>query len=163
MMTFPASLRRVLPVLLLPFLFTACDSNKEDNTDLPVARVVADEDFTVTDSGLKYYDFKAGTGETAQPGDLVSVDYNGWLEDGQLFDSSYLRGRPITFALGVGQVIDGWDEGLDNMKVGGERQLVIPPSLAYGAGGSGPIPPNATLIFEVELVSVTHAAGAASE
>jgi FKBP-type peptidyl-prolyl cis-trans isomerase len=85
----------------------------------------------------------------------VTVHYNGWLaSDSTLFDSSIQRGQPFTFQLGAGRVIQGWDEGVDSMRVGGERQLVIPPDLAYGSQGSGPIPSNATLIFEVELLSV---------
>jgi FKBP-type peptidyl-prolyl cis-trans isomerase len=86
----------------------------------------------------------------------VTVNYNGWLaEDSTLFDSSYERGQPFSFRLGVGEVIQGWDQGVAGMQVGGERQLVIPPELGYGSRGAGnSIPPNATLIFEVELLSV---------
>lgn len=115
---------------------------------------VADADYVTTASGLKYYDFQVGTGETPQTGQQVSVHYTGWLTDGTMFDSSIPRGEPIVFALGTGSVIPGWDEGVSTMKVGGKRQLVIPPALGYGENGTGPIPANATLIFEVELVSV---------
>ena len=108
--------------------------------------------------GLKYTDTQVGAGEEAQKGYIVSVQYTGWLykngSKGAKFDSSLDRGKPITFKLGAGQVIKGWDEGISGMKAGGKRTLIIPPNLAYGASGSGGvIPPNATLIFEVELVS----------
>lgn len=115
---------------------------------------VADADYVTTASGLKYYDFEVGTGETPQTGQQVSVHYTGWLTDGTMFDSSIPRGEPIVFAIGTGSVIPGWDEGVSTMKVGGKRQLVISPDLGYGETGTGPIPGNATLIFEVELVSV---------
>lgn len=123
----------------------------------PEAPTEVDEaDYTTTDSGLKYYDFEEGSGESPETGQAVSVHYTGWLEDGTMFDSSLSRGRPFEFQVGVGQVIPGWDEGVASMKVGGKRQLVIPPDLAYGeqGAGGGIIPPNATLIFEVELLEV---------
>jgi peptidylprolyl isomerase len=119
-------------------------------------QTVNEADYVTTDSGLKYYDFQVGTGETPQAGQTVSVHYTGWLQNGAKFDSSLDRGEPIEFALGTGQVIPGWDEGLSTMKVGGKRQLVIPANLAYGeqGAGGGLIPPNATLVFEVELVAI---------
>jgi len=108
---------------------------------------------TKTASGLEYWDIKIGTGPTAQTGQHVKVDYTGWLTNGKKFDSSVGTGRPFDFLLGAGQVIKGWDEGVIGMKVGGKRQLRIPPDLAYGAAGyPNAIPPNATLIFDVQLV-----------
>ncbi len=110
---------------------------------------------TKTASGLEYWDIKVGTGAVAQAGQHVKVDYTGWLTNGKKFDSSVGTGRPFDFMLGGGQVIKGWDEGVAGMKVGGKRQLRIPPDLAYGAAGYPPvIPPNSTLIFDVQLVDV---------
>jgi peptidylprolyl isomerase len=93
-------------------------------------------------------------GASPTKGQTVSVHYTGTLQDGKKFDSSVDRGQPFQFKIGVGQVIKGWDEGVASMKVGGKRQLVIPPDLGYGARGIGPIPPNATLLFDVELLGV---------
>ena len=110
---------------------------------------------TKTASGLEYWDIKVGTGAVAQAGHHVKVDYTGWLTDGKKFDSSVGTGKPFDFMLGGGQVIKGWDEGVAGMKVGGKRQLRIPPDLAYGAKGyPGVIPPSSTLIFDVQLVDV---------
>lgn len=107
------------------------------------------------DSGLQIKDIKCGTGDEAAKGDTISVHYVGTLENGKKFDSSRDRGTPFDFQLGAGQVIAGWDEGLVGMKIGGLRELTIPPELGYGAAGSPPvIPPNATLIFEVELLDI---------
>jgi FKBP-type peptidyl-prolyl cis-trans isomerase len=115
----------------------------------------ADSELITTSSGLQYQDLVVGEGETANVGDAVSVHYTGWLEDGTKFDSSLDRGTPFEFLLGAGEVITGWDEGVVGMRVGGLRKLIIPPELGYGASGAGGvIPPNATLIFEVELLVI---------
>ncbi len=114
-----------------------------------------EEKVITTDSGLKYVELKEGTGATPQAGQTVVVHYTGWLTNGNKFDSSVDRNKPFNFTLGRGQVIKGWDEGLSTMKVGGKRKLIIPPELGYGAAGAGGvIPPNATLLFEVELLDV---------
>ena len=108
-----------------------------------------------TSSGLQYIDQVVGTGDTATAGQTVSVHYTGWLTNGKKFDSSVDRGQPFSFRLGVGQVIKGWDEGVQGMKVGGKRKLTIPSNLGYGARGAGGlIPPHATLVFDVELLGV---------
>lgn len=108
-----------------------------------------------TSSGLQYIDQAVGTGDTAKAGQTVSVHYTGWLTNGKKFDSSVDRGQPFSFRLGVGQVIKGWDEGVQGMKIGGKRKLTIPSNLGYGARGAGGlIPPHATLVFDVELLGV---------
>lgn len=108
-----------------------------------------------TASGLQYWDIKVGTGQEAKDGDHVKVHYTGWLTSGKKFDSSVDAHQPFELTLGKGEVIKGWDEGIAGMKVGGKRQLRIPPDLAYGAKGyPGVIPPNATLIFDVQLLSI---------
>jgi len=115
---------------------------------------VAEGDWTVTESGLKYYDIEVGGGAAPSEGKLVEVDYTGWLTDNTKFDSSLDRPDPIRFPLGKGRVIPGWDEGIASMKVGGKRVLYIPFSLAYGEAGRPPvIPEKADLIFQVELIS----------
>ncbi len=148
-----------LPVLLFGITFSSCDffdgdpPGEQINTNrLP--REVVDSLFVTTPSGLKYHDFFVGEGALADSGRAIQVHYDGWFVNNQLFDSSVLRGVPIFFILGSGQVIKGWDEGLEGMRVGGERQLIIPPNLAYGPAGRGAIPPNATLVFEVVIMSV---------
>lgn len=119
----------------------------------------ADNQVTEMPDGLKYTDTKTGDGATAHSGNKVSVHYTGWLSNngakGKKFDSSVDRGQPFQFTLGAKQVIAGWDEGVSGMKVGGKRTLTIPPELGYGSRGApGAIPPNATLIFDVELLQV---------
>ena len=110
---------------------------------------------TTTDSGLIIEDLEVGTGATAVKGKRVSVHYTGWLTDGRKFDSSKDRNDPFDFPLGAGHVIRGWDEGVQGMQEGGKRKLTIPPQLGYGSrGAGGVIPPNATLVFEVELLKV---------
>jgi FKBP-type peptidyl-prolyl cis-trans isomerase len=110
---------------------------------------------TTTASGLRYTDHGGGSGPAAKAGDRVSVHYTGTLEDGRTFDSSRDRGQPFEFDLGRGQVIRGWDEGVAGMRVGDTRRLVIPSDLGYGSrGAGGVIPPNATLVFDVELLAI---------
>ena len=117
--------------------------------------MVPDEEVITTDSGLQYVVIAEGDGATPQPGNRVYVHYVGTLEDGTKFDSSRDRGKPFNFTIGQGQVIKGWDEGVGDMKVGDRRKLIIPPELGYGArGAGGVIPPNATLIFDVELLRI---------
>lgn len=118
--------------------------------------VLAEEDNpTVTPSGLQYLDLVKGSGREAHVGETASVHYTGWLKDGTKFDSSVDRGQPFQFRLGAGRVIKGWDEGVVGMNIGSKRKLIIPPNLGYGARGAGRIiPPNATLIFEVELLDL---------
>jgi len=121
----------------------------------PEATPMTEENVVTTDSGLKYIDIVDGTGATPQKGQTVSVHYTGTLENGTKFDSSRDRGQPFQFPLGAGRVIKGWDEGIATMKIGGQRQLIIPPDLGYGSrGAGGVIPPNATLLFDVELLGV---------
>ena len=103
---------------------------------------------------MKIEDLVVGTGAEALKGKLVSVHYTGWLTDGKKFDSSKDRGQPFQFPLGRGQVIQGWDDGVQGMKVGGKRKLTIPPELAYGERAQGSIPPNSTLVFEITLLQI---------
>lgn len=120
---------------------------------IPLKASVLGAKAVTTESGLSYEDIVVGTGASPQPGHQVTVHYTGTLDDGTKYDSSLDRGQPFTFQIGAGRVIRGWDEGVMTMKVGGKRKLVIPPQLGYGArGAGGVIPPNATLVFEVELL-----------
>ncbi len=109
---------------------------------------------TTTASGLKYEDLQVGSGAAAKSGDTVSVNYIGWLTDGTKFDSNLDRNQTFSFTIGKGQVIVGWDEGVQGMLAGGTRLLVIPPTLGYGSTAQGPIPANSTLIFEVQLIGI---------
>jgi FKBP-type peptidyl-prolyl cis-trans isomerase FkpA len=138
---------------VLPMIPAAAQSNNPN----PSGPTQVEGEPVKTASGLQYWEIKTGEGETAAKGQMVRVHYTGWLTDGSKFDSSVDRGQPFVFALGAGRVIKGWDEGVAGMKVGGKRQLRIPPELGYGerGAGGGLIPPNATLIFDVELLGIS--------
>ncbi|MFN6565852.1 FKBP-type peptidyl-prolyl cis-trans isomerase [Dendronalium sp. ChiSLP03b] len=134
---------------------TPAPTSVTENNILIASKPMSDDNVVTNPSGLQYKDLKEGTGVTPQRGQTVTVHYTGTLEDGTKFDSSRDRGQPFKFKIGVGQVIQGWDEGVGSMKVGGRRQLIIPSELGYGSrGAGGVIPPNATLIFDVELLEV---------
>ena len=121
----------------------------------PQKKTVTKDGWTVYESGLKYKETKTGDGMEAMLGDLVTVHYKGWLDSGKVFDSSKRLGpKPFSFHIGAGRVIRGWDEGIQGMKVGGKRELTIPPELGYGSEDKGTIPPNSTLHFDVELLEV---------
>ncbi len=142
---------------LIGLLLVGCESK-------PVLKDIPYKDYpgepatmekTITESGLGYIDLVPGTGASPKSGDRVTVHYTGYLTDGKKFDSSVDRGTPLTFVIGIGKVIRGWDEGVMTMKVGGKRKLIIPPQLGYGSRGAGDvIPPNAELVFDVELLGV---------
>lgn len=127
-------------------LVASCSSSKESSKD--------DDGTVTTASGLKYVDLVEGTGYMPQIGQTCVVHYHGTLLDGTVFDSSKERGQPFEFQIGEGRVIKGWDEGVMTMKIGGKRKLIVPADLAYGPRQMGSIPPNSTLIFEVELLDI---------
>lgn len=156
------SLASALALLVLAVGCRDGSTGPKDPTELEFAAVTGVNlaAMTMTESGLYIQDLQIGTGAEAQPGDTLTVHYTGWLHDGTQFDSSVDRGQPFEFILGVGQVIAGWDEGVEGMNVGGKRKLVIPPSLGYGASRTGPIPGNSTLVFDVELLAVNGEEGA---
>lgn len=170
---------RLAPLLPLVLLLTACGGDGDDGTadraragggpaPLDTAAVTGRPDqldyapelgvdlsrMTRTESGLYQRTKEEGTGATAAPGDTVVVHYTGWLPDGRKFDGSRERGEPAAFPLTQGGLIAGWLQGVSGMREGGRRLLVLPPDLAYGSEGSGPIPPNAVLVFDVELIEV---------
>ncbi|HVH13762.1 MAG TPA: FKBP-type peptidyl-prolyl cis-trans isomerase [Longimicrobium sp.] len=141
----------------LPLAVAACGSDSPtsiEDTEFAPALGVDLSAMTRTSSGLYWRDITVGTGAVAQSGNTVGVYYQGWLATGTRFDGR-TSGTPLSFPLGTGWAIRGWDQGVPGMKVGGKRQLVIPPSLGYGAAGQGSIPPNAILVFEVEMKSVS--------
>ncbi len=152
-------------LLGLAVLLAGCDQAKTTSTTTTTSSTTTttgntamldEKNATPTPSGLKYIDEVVGTGASPKAGQQVTVHYTGTLTDGSKFDSSRDRNQPFTFVIGRGQVIKGWDEGVLTMKIGGKRHLIIPPDLGYGARGAGGglIPPNATLIFDVELLGV---------
>lgn len=150
-------------VVTAPLLLLGCgDTGEADPPDLTEVAETYDASLNVdlsemerSRSGLYTRDLAQGSGEPAEAGDRLVMHYTGWLPDGTQFDSSRDRDEPLQFQVGVGEVIEGWDEGVPGMRPGGRRQLVIPPALGYGAGGiGGAIPPAATLVFDVELLEV---------
>ena len=151
-----------LLLLATMLIFAACGGDEPEGTETgDSSEEVATEEeecpteTTTTDSGLQIKEIECGEGEEAQKGDTLEVHYEGRLEDGTKFDASRDHGSTFEFQVGAGQVIQGWDEGLIGMKIGGVRELTIPPELGYGPQGAPPaIPPNATLVFEVELVDI---------
>ena len=145
----------MLALVFVLITAVACSSSSEPQTIEPGESILPDSNEGITtESGLQYIETEAGTGAQAQAGDKVAVHYTGTLADGTKFDNSLDRGKPFEFVLGNGAVIAGWDEGIALMKEGGKATLVIPPALGYGGGGiPGVIPGDATLVFEVELVS----------
>lgn len=145
----------IIVVLTAIFIFAQSTSKRSAAPSTNAPSKVTGEGVK-TASGLAYWDIRVGNGETAKEGSRVLVHYTGWLTDGKKFDSSVDAGQPFKFTIGNGEVIKGWEEGVAGMRVGGKRQLRIPPDLGYGAQGTpdGPIPPNATLIFDVKLLGV---------
>jgi FKBP-type peptidyl-prolyl cis-trans isomerase len=142
-------------LLGLTAVFVLAQSAAKKSTADTSAPTKVTGDGVKTDSGLIYWDIRVGNGEVAKEGSHVRVHYTGWLTTGKKFDSSVDGGKPFDFTIGNGEVIKGWEEGVAGMKVGGKRQLRIPPALAYGAAGyPGAIPANATLIFDVQLLGV---------
>jgi FKBP-type peptidyl-prolyl cis-trans isomerase len=139
---------------LMAAFIMAQSTAKKPATPNPSSPTKVTGDGVKTSSGLIYWDIRVGNGATAKEGSHVRVHYTGWLTTGKKFDSSVDAGKPFDFTIGNGEVIKGWEEGVAGMRVGGKRQLRIPPNLGYGAEGTpgGPIPPNATLIFDVQLL-----------
>lgn len=139
-------IRVLLLLVIVGAMVASCGSSKET--------AKGDSGMIKTASGLEYVDIEVGTGITPQKGNTCVVHYHGTLLDGTVFDSSKERGQPFEFQIGEGRVIKGWDEGVMSMKIGGKRKLVIPADLAYGPRQMGSIPPNSTLVFEVELLDI---------
>lgn len=161
-------MRKLIPLVIILALFIAgCGKKAEQQpqetqeteqtattSSEPAPPEVDPGKMVMTASGLNYADIVIGDGEAAIAGQKVKVHYTGWLTDGTKFDSSFDHDRPFEFPLGAGRVIKGWDEGVEGMKVGGKRLLIIPPELGYGGRAVGPIPPNSVLKFEVELLEI---------
>ncbi len=150
--------QQALPTLIPTAVPTATSTTSAIISPQPTQGVSSQganmDNYVTTPDGLKYLDEVVGTGPQVKSGDTVTVNYVGTLENGTQFDSSYSRNQPFTTQIGVGQVIKGWDEGIVGMRVGGKRKLIVPPSLGYANQQVGSIPPNSTLIFEVELLSI---------
>jgi len=141
--------------LVVGLFFQCSEQAKQKTIATEEPAQLSPETYIQTSTGLRYADIVAGKGNQALPGNIVTVHYTGWLENGIRFDSSVPENRPFQFELGAKRVIAGWDEGVAGMAVGGIRQLIIPPHLGYGSAGAGNvIPPNATLIFEVQLLEI---------
>jgi peptidylprolyl isomerase len=138
----------------LVLLVAAAPLAASSDDDRPVSGETVGGGEIVTSSGLRYRELRVGTGATAKASDPVEVHYTLTLDNGRKLDSTYDRQQPFIFTVGAGQVIKGWDEGLVGMRVGGKRKLVVPPELAYGKVGAGVVPPNAVLIFEIELLRI---------
>lgn len=149
-----AALFVIAMLVLLGSMVKKVDQYGNVITPIPTVTPTA-TDNTPADS-VQIQDIKVGTGAEVKTGDKLSVNYTGTLTDGTKFDSSYDRNQPFTFTVGSGQVIKGWDQGIIGMKVGGTRQLTIPPSLGYGETASGSIPANSTLIFQIELLQIIN-------
>lgn len=157
-------MKKLLPIVLFAIIAIGLiwagmwynEKSSEDASKLALEQgIAAQQAQSQIMEKLKMVDIRVGTGATAQSGQMVTVNYVGTLDDGTKFDSSYDHQKPFTFPLGAGQVIQGWDLGVLGMKVGGKRQLTIPPELGYGARTNGPIPANSTLHFTIELLAVT--------
>lgn len=148
-------------MLLAAALLAGCGGSKQATPVQPpvastpsvtIPKIVEDSKYTILESGLKIHDFIVGDGVIPTRGAKIAVHYTGWVQGGEMFDSSVARGEPFEFRLGTAPVIEGWQQGMQGMRVGGSRQLVIPPELGYGENGAGPIPANATLVFEIQLL-----------
>ena len=144
----------VVTVLIIQSTMPPATATNTATNKGPEEVVIDESGYTMTKSGLKYYDEKIGDGEVARPGQRAEVHYTGWLTNGTKFDSSHDRNKPFDFTIGSGQVIKGWDEGVVGMKIGGKRKLIVPPALGYADRPQGSIPANSTPRFDVELLKL---------